>query len=170
MPNLLRGLISARSCTLVPMSFAHTAHVVRWRNDPDISQWFLEQRQFDPASHEAWLTRTLASQKDINWIIEDNGGAAIGALGLYDIDWVEKRAEFGRFVIGAHEARGKGFAKDALRALLVAASGAGLRLVYLYVKHNNVSAVSLYKTLGFEFSEYSQADIICMSIKLETKK
>lgn len=166
MSLVLRSVIPAHACTLVPMSFAHTAHVVRWRNDPEISQWFLEQRRFDSASHEAWLTRTLASDQDMNWIIQSDRGFPIGALGLYDIDWIAKRAEFGRFVIGAHQARGKGFGKDALKALLAAASSAGLLEVYLYVKDDNFSAASLYRSVGFQACGDNQARLVKMSIDL----
>jgi diamine N-acetyltransferase len=148
--QVLRGEVAGQSCRLAPLRFEHTNHVVRWRNDPDIAKWFMTKHQFERSEHEAWLTRTLASNTDFNWVIEDRASTPVGAVSIYNVDWREGRAEFGRFLIGERHARGKGLGRQAVHLALRAAREAGLLEIYLEVKPSNIAAYSLYRTIGFK--------------------
>ena len=76
-------------------------------------------------------------------------------ISLYNIDWIESTAEIGRILIGAMQARGKGFARDALAIVIRAARHSQLKKLMLEVKHNNVKAIGLYKSIGFRKIEES---------------
>jgi RimJ/RimL family protein N-acetyltransferase len=74
---------------------------------------------------------------------------AVGALGLRDINWRSRHAEYWIYV-GDRLARGKGLAEEASRLLLRFAFGTlGLHRVFLQVDVTNQSAISLYRRLGF---------------------
>jgi RimJ/RimL family protein N-acetyltransferase len=146
------------------MTKAHTSLVVTWRNDPSIRKNFVSQANFTAESHDSWLAKRRGSDTDINWIIENENGHSIGAVSLYNIDWVHKRAEFGRFVIGDREARGCGYGKLALQLVLDIAAEAGLEEVYLEVKTQNLRAIALYEQAGFK--RQNEESMIAMSLLL----
>ena len=131
------------------MSLDDTDVVVAWRNDPAISKWFFSETKFTVDGHKNWLGKRLASDGDFNWIIEDERGAPIGTIAIYDIDWPNGIAEFGRIVIGEAEAKGKGYAREAIPLVTNAARKAGLYKLFLEVKSSNHRAIQLYLNSGF---------------------
>lgn len=136
-------------CTLVPMDLSHTNLVLEWRNDPRVTPWFHEQRVFTKAGHEAWLLSQLDSKLSKNWIILDPVGAPIGAVSLYNINELDRKAEFGRLVVGPQH-QGVGYGTVALKLVMGKAAALGLKSIYLTVKSSNLRAISIYSNLGFE--------------------
>jgi RimJ/RimL family protein N-acetyltransferase len=141
--------LSGDRVRLVPLGSEHTDLVVAWRNDAQNARWFLEGAQFTRDGHIAWLAKRVGSETDFNWIIEDSEGP-VGAIGLYDVDWTDRRAEIGRLVLGEPSARGKGYALEAVHLLAEAAQRAGLTMLFLKVKSDNESAIRLYLRTGFQ--------------------
>jgi RimJ/RimL family protein N-acetyltransferase len=152
----LKLVLSSSAVRLVPMATEHTDLVVKWRNDPQNARWFLDQTPFTAAGHAKWLANRARSDTDFNWVIESGDGHRVGAIGLYDIDWTERRAEIGRLVLGEPSARGKGYAFEAVRLVIQAAQSAGLSMVFLEVKSDNDPAIRLYLRSGFH--KVSQSD------------
>jgi len=75
----------------------------------------------------------------------------IGQISLYNIDWINLRAEFGRLMIGQIEAQGKGYADEATSMLLnYAASKLGIKEIFLEVFCDNLKAIKIYKKHGFK--------------------
>ncbi|GEM_PF-701215 len=147
--SVLSAEIETERCRLVPMDPRHTDHVVRWRNDPESKAFFLSQANISPASHESWLAKQKETGCDFNWVIEERKSGPIGALGLYNIEWDLGRAEFGRLIIGEKSALGRGYAKEAVAAVLSLAGDVELKSIYLRVKEENARAQVLYTRLGF---------------------
>ena len=82
-------------------------------------------------------------------IIEENGGATIGCIDLFDFDPRNRRAAIGMYV--APEARGKGVGKMAVEALEEYAFGhLNLRLLYAVISEKNAACTALYRSLGYQ--------------------
>ncbi len=98
-----------------------------------------------------WLESYAARPDDVLFFVLDPNGRPVGQMGLYDIDFRSRRAEFGRVIRG--EAAPPGCMTGALRKVLdIAAAMLGLQEVHLEVFENNERAVQLYRRCGFETS------------------
>jgi RimJ/RimL family protein N-acetyltransferase len=166
-PDDFRRSIEGKRVQLIPMSFADTHSIVRWRNDPDIAAWFVSQHKFTAEGHERWLGSKLTSPEDFNWVLAEKGGPKIGALSIYNVDAVAGSAEFGRLMVGEASHRGRGFAKEACTVLLAHALASGLSNIFLDVKEANQGAIRLYLALGFE-PRQANADVL-VRMTLQTR-
>lgn len=143
---------------LVGLAERHIPLVVRWRNDPEIRQWFFFREPFTLESQSIWFQRYLADSSDVTFAIELKAGRAIGTVGLYSINAAEGSAEFGRMMIGDAGFRQHGYGSEAAKLCLEFAGDAlGTRRVSLIVSSANRQALNLYRRLGFvEAARYSK--------------
>jgi RimJ/RimL family protein N-acetyltransferase len=70
-------------------------------------------------------------------------------VGLYHVNWADKRAEFGRLLVGKSDSRRSGLGREASRLVLSLARQAGLEETYLDVKSDNIAAITIYRDLNF---------------------
>jgi RimJ/RimL family protein N-acetyltransferase len=144
-------MIYGRLVRLRALTTGDLPALVEWRNDPEIKA-LLGGWSF-PVSLEAeqeWFEearRVQSTQRLAIEVLKD--GRYIGNIGLYDIDWKDRKAEYG-ILIGDKTAWGKGYGLDASTALLAYAFGElNLHRVFLRVLAHHVRAVRLYEKLGF---------------------
>ncbi len=110
-----------------------------WRNQDHIRRWFFTSEQLTPEQHRGWFARYQQRDDDFVFIIEEAGHPhagdqlrPIGQAAIYHVDWVGGTAEFGRLMIGAADAAGRGLAREATDALVaLALEQLGLQEVYL---------------------------------------
>ncbi len=125
--------------------------LVEWRNDREVKAllggWSFpvsleaEQEWFEKARHSR-STQRLAIE-----VLAD--GRYIGNIGLYEIDWKDRKAEYG-ILIGDKAAWGKGYGLDASTALLAYAfCELNLHRVFLRVLAHHERAIRLYQRIGF---------------------
>ena len=135
---------------LRPMAGGDTAHVLRWRADPEVARQLFSERPPTRAEHEAWLARLAQSYDRIEFIIAlRESGRPVGTIGLSRIQGAGGSAEYG-ILLGEADVRGKGIAREASELLLAHAFGAlGLGEVFLHLFEDNVAALRLYQRLGF---------------------
>jgi diamine N-acetyltransferase len=145
-------MIYGRLVRLRALSKEDLPRLVEWRNDPEIKAllggWSFptlleaEQEWFERARHDQ-ATQRLAIE-----VLED--GLHIGNIGLYDIDWKNRKAEYG-ILIGDKATWGKGYGFDASKALLdFAFFELNLHRVFLRVLAHHERAIHLYDKLGFQ--------------------
>lgn len=130
-----------------------------WRNQDHIRQWFVHSSVLTWEQHHTWCQQYFQRDTDFIFIIEDclAQQRPIGQISLYNIEWEQHRAEYGRLMIGEGSRTGKGFAKEATDLLLKYAFGPlGLTEVYLEVFSHNAPAVAIYRGCGF--SEVAEQD------------
>lgn len=113
-----------------------TEHAIFPRNRDDALAYYQALRGERSILHLAIIARDTAQH--------------IGNVSLQSIDWVSRHAEFA-ILIGAAEARGKGFGVEAARLIL----GHGfdrlnLRRIWLGVNAENAAALALYRRVGFQ--------------------
>jgi UDP-4-amino-4,6-dideoxy-N-acetyl-beta-L-altrosamine N-acetyltransferase len=87
--------------------------LVKWRNDPEIYQYFYEQEPLSLVMQQAWFEKLLHKPDERLWMIETRDtGQAIGTVGLVHIDWRSRKAEWGRFLIYPDEYRHGGYGSE----------------------------------------------------------
>lgn len=132
-------------------------YILSWRNHNEIRRWFFNAKVITDDEQLVWYKNYLNNDKDIMFFIEEtaNINAPIGTVALYNIDIQKKRAEFGRFMIGNFEARGKGIGLECVNAVCkFGFDDLGLENIYLEVLENNVNAANVYKKAGFRTTNY----------------
>lgn len=167
-PNYLLG-VQQRSPTAIPLDFQLANEVVRLRalvpgdafavhracRDPEIKQFTSFPEASDVPETRAWIesqqTMRLRGEAIDLGIVPVGGVAVVGAIGLTEIDLVDRRAEVGYWV--TRRARGRGFASAALQLLSSWALGPPLELGRLGVcpdVDDNASRKTALRA-GYEF-------------------
>lgn len=122
-----------------------------WLNDPDINR-FLDTGQIPitRSAEESFYDAMAVSHTDFVFEIHASpDGRYLGNTGLHAVDWRHRHAHLGIF-LGYREDHGKGYAADALRALMgFAFDTLGLHRVVLTCYEGNDRAMQLYRHVGF---------------------
>ena len=146
--------------SLRPLRPSDWKAVEEWLHDPETSRYMVMARTAPSA--ERWC-RELAdawprsvSMVIVNSRLAENIAAMCGVVGLYDIDWLARKAEF-RIVMGSW--RGKGIGTEATRLMLRHGFQAlGLHRIWLGTAADNVAAQRCFKRAGFEYEGYLKDD------------
>ena len=145
-------VINGDKVSLRPITDADTDDIVRWRNDPEVRQFFIFREPFTPEMHRAWLKNRVAAGQVIQYIIVDRAsGKSVGSVYFRDVDPVSEAAEYGIF-IGEADGRGRGVGTETAR-LFTAFGLDVLRLhrISLKVLGGNEIARRSYEKAGFVF-------------------
>lgn len=155
--------IEGERVTLRPLTESDLPLTLTWRNQDHIRRWFFFSDIIQPEQRRAWFDKY--SQKDDDFvfvIVERETGTPVGQVALYRIDRDKGEAEFGRIMIGAASASGKGYAKAATQ-LIVERFGfdqLGLKRVYLEVFADNATAIAVYEKCGFQRVSESDGQVL----------
>lgn len=119
-----------------------------WRNKKNIRKCFINNEIISSKQQINWYKNYSFKNNDIMFIIKYLG-KPIGCVALYNIN--NKKAEFGRLIIGDDINRGKGLALRASYMLCkYGFNKLNLEMIYLSVFKNNKKAINLYIKLGFK--------------------
>jgi RimJ/RimL family protein N-acetyltransferase len=160
-PEIFSRGLRGENIWLIPMTPDHAAYVVAWRNRPENMLQFVDQTPLTIASHLKWLEARSRSTTEFNWMILTPDETPIGTISIYNIDWINRVGEFGRFLIGNDKFRGCGLGALSLASVLLLSKKAGLEAVVLEVKASNWKAVHLYEKMGFKTTK--TGDMLTMS-------
>lgn len=129
-----------------------TPNIVRWRNSESVKKNLFSQSELTPEQHLAWLKNKVETGLCAQYIIvviENDISIDIGTIFIKNIDRKNNKGEFGIF-IGEVDARGKGYAKLAVNAILkIAFDQLLLNRVYLSVLFDNIAGIKVYEDSGF---------------------
>jgi UDP-4-amino-4,6-dideoxy-N-acetyl-beta-L-altrosamine N-acetyltransferase len=144
--------------------------LVKWRNDPEIYQYFYEQEPLSLVMQSAWFEKLLQRSDERLWIIEaretddqkpghPSHGVAIGTVGLVHIDWRNRKAEWGRFLIYPDEYRHGGYGSEVESLILrYCFDHMNINRLQCEVFSENEAVIALHKKFGFQqeglFREY----------------
>jgi [ribosomal protein S5]-alanine N-acetyltransferase len=137
--------------SLRPLEREDAPALVRWLNDPDVREGLQGFRPLNLAAEYAFLESLSSTQEKqvVVGIVERSSGALVGACGLHDISWRDRRAQFGIF-LGEKSRWGRGVGREASRLLIgYAFRTLGLHRVELHVYAFNTRALRTYQALGF---------------------
>ncbi|MEG1008538.1 MAG: GNAT family protein [Clostridia bacterium] len=140
-----------------------TNNIIRWRNNIKVKKNFCVQEDFTIERHTNWYNTYILSGKAIQFIIVDkDNNKDVGSVYLRDIDYKNKKAEFGIF-IGDDLCRGKGLGTECAEIIIqYAFEKLKIHKVFLRVFEDNVNAIKSYQNAGFNV-EGNFKDDICVN-------
>ncbi|MFZ0919320.1 MAG: GNAT family protein [Candidatus Dormiibacterota bacterium] len=138
--------------------------IVLWRNMPEVYTGFIEHAPLSTAAQAAFQAGLTPEGTRRLWLINARGGPVavgteakrgatpvkVGTVGIMDLDWRNRRCEFGPIFIGALEYRGRGIAKEAeILVLDYCFNHLGLHKVIAHVPDSNAGVIALHEAAGF---------------------
>lgn len=145
---------------LKSITSADTENIIRWRNKDNVRKYFLDQRPFAVEGHTNWLENVVNAGKAVQFVIyEKNGDFPVGSVFLRDIDYQNRKAEYGIF-IGEDSARGKGIGTEAAKSIVqYGFSELKLHKIFLRVLADNKGAIKSYENAGFVQEAYLKDEV-----------
>ncbi len=146
-------MIPGKVIRLRPIERADLPRFVEWFADPEVREGITLFMPLSLAQEEQWfedgLKRDRAEQTLAIEAPTANGWTMIGTTGFHEIDWRNRRGEFG-IAIGAKEFWNRGFGTDAVRTLVGFGFGElNLERIMLRVYDDNLRAIRCYEKAGF---------------------
>jgi RimJ/RimL family protein N-acetyltransferase len=134
----------------------HIPAIVRWRNLPQVYEGFVEYEPLSTTQQAAFLASLTSSGARRLWLINARKGPKadaipIGTVGIMDLDWRNRRCEFGPIFIGEFEYRGLGLATEAeVLVLDYCFNHLGLHKVIAHVTESNAAVIPFHEAAGFK--------------------
>ncbi|CAE6887998.1 Spermidine N(1)-acetyltransferase [Paraburkholderia domus] len=124
--------------------------IASWRSDPQVYEYFYEFLPISSRQQRNWFEKQLQDGSEINLVVSNLSGVAVGTVSIYHIDRRNRKAEWGRLIIGDPAARSGGIGAE-IEALILQYAFEHLNLHKLYceVLVENEKVVSLHKKFGF---------------------
>lgn len=142
-----------------PITIEDTDLIIAWRNDEKVRRHFIVQKDLTREEHLCWMKTKVESGEVVQFIIEDCTNLPIGSVYLRDVDYENRKAEYGIF-IGVDAARGKGYGTQAAGLMLHHAFEImHLHRVYLRVYAENARAIASYQKAGFSIEGVLKDDV-----------
>jgi UDP-4-amino-4,6-dideoxy-N-acetyl-beta-L-altrosamine N-acetyltransferase len=171
-------LIIGKRIQLRAIEYEDLPLMVEWRNNPEIYKYFFEHEPTSLIMQTRWFEKYISCQDEKLWIIEDIvAHSSIGTIGLVNIDWRNRKAEFGRFFIGSKNYHHNGYGSEAVSLILqYFFNHMNMNRLYGFVFSDNTHVLDLYEKFGFiqesKFNQYiyregEYADIVCVAILRE---
>lgn len=167
-------IFEVQGCTLRRPEPSDAESLYILKNDPEInSRLGAFSTGMSRADIGDWIERHRHRTNEVLFVVEDSASEVVGHVGLYDIDFRSRRAEFG-IMLGARRSWGQGIGTRCTSFMLdYAFDRLNLDRVHLQVLADNVRARRLYERLGFieegrlrshEFRDGKVLDVILMGI------
>ena len=124
--------------------------IAKWRSSPEVYEYFYEYLPISIRQQKNWYEKQLLDPTEINLVASKTTGEALGTVSIYHIDRRNRKAEWGRLIIGDPKARTGGIGSE-IEALVLEYCFEHLNLHKLYceVLTENKAVISLHKKLGF---------------------
>lgn len=137
--------------TLRRMRKEDVPFTIKLRNDHDTGKWFFRSEELTIEGSTRWF---LARDPHTDWdFIAELEGEPVGYIAIYNIDWEEKAAEFGSWMV-VPTLRGTDVAIQMGRRLIEVAKHGGLRWLYSRGKLENVRSNRACAKVGFHIEEF----------------
>jgi UDP-4-amino-4,6-dideoxy-N-acetyl-beta-L-altrosamine N-acetyltransferase len=169
-------MIIGKRIHLRAIEYEDLPRMVEWRNNPEIYNYFFEHEPTSLAMQTRWFEKYMSCQDEKLWIIEDTAAhSPIGTIGLVNIDWRNRKAEFGRFFLGNYRHCGYGSEAESL-ILRYFFDYMNMNRLQGFVFSDNTHVLNLHEGFGFihegRFNQYiyregGYVDIVCIAILRE---
>lgn len=125
--------------------------IASWRSNPEVYEYFYEFLPISIRQQKNWYEKQLSDASEINLVVAKNDKEPIGTVSIYHIDRRNRKAEWGRLIIGDPNERAGGVGGE-IEALVLEYCFEHLNLHKLYceVLVENERVISLHKKFGFK--------------------
>lgn len=138
------------------------------RNREENRRFFFTNVEISRKGQMEWYERYYQSDNEYMFsIYEKLSGRYIGALGIYHIDWQNKKTEIGRLIVDKSTVAGKGYGKEAVNCVIKwAVDKLAILTFYAYVYKSNLPSNRVFMACGFEqnnsvaICEFDRQDIV----------
>jgi RimJ/RimL family protein N-acetyltransferase len=143
------AVLTTKRLVLRPFTENDIDDVVEAARDPEMLQWMPFASQQSPKQAREWCTELAHGDPgdQIHFAITSDGSRCDGSIGLDRADWKSGQAEIGYWV--APWARRKGYATEAVRAVVAYGLSKGLHRIELLVAHGNLPSLGVAEWAGF---------------------
>lgn len=156
------GPLCEENLTLRLIKKEDMPHTLSWRNHPNHRDWFNSTQIILLENHLRWFEEYKKNDNDFLFLVTDQQTIRYGQLGIYNINWNDGNAEFGRFLVNQDYA-GRGMMKKACKlALIIAKDSLKLNKLTLEVKANNAKAIHIYRASGFSDCDVKENGMLVM--------
>jgi UDP-4-amino-4,6-dideoxy-N-acetyl-beta-L-altrosamine N-acetyltransferase len=124
----------------------------KWKNDAQYYKYFYDLIPITWQEQQEWILKILSDPSELIFTIALNqkDSVAIGTVGFQHIDRRNRKAEWGRWIIGSREQAPRGAGKEVEFLMLeYAFEHLGLNKLYCEVLTSNKMVVNLHKRFGF---------------------
>lgn len=134
--------------TLREIEEKDTGFIVRLRSDPEVYRYFVSPHRITREEHLNWYRKHyLLSDDRIDWIAEDRDGKAVGVFGI-KAGAKDGSAEISYIL--APEAYGKGYAREAVEAVMrFAAEERRITRFTAEIHKDNCASIRFAEKAGF---------------------
>lgn len=165
--------LQGETCALVPLQMDGVGEtsklITQWVNDEMVTYYmFTGQKPMNQDQVAAWFKHDLDIGNIVFLIYEKKTKKPIGYAGLYDINWIARKAEF-RILIGEKLSWGKGYGTQATELVTYYAfDRLNLNRVYLGYTSANKGAGKVYENAGYKHEGLLKDDIYRNSTYYDT--
>ena len=147
--------------TIRKITEADTDNILKWRNSKHVMDVFIDRNLLTKEIHTNWLNNYVKTGKVAQYIIHDeDDDKDVGSVYLKDIDYKNKKAEFGIF-IGDENSIGKGIGVQAAKQLLdIGFNELGLNKIFARILQYNQASYKMFMKLGFKQDALMRDDVI----------
>ena len=145
---------------LTPIEDKDLEDFVRWRNSDLVRERYIYRGDFTVEGQKAWIRSHVETGEAVQFIIWDKlDNKRVGCVYIQDIDYTNKKGEYGIF-IGEEEYLCGGRGREAAELMVdFAFEELGLHKVYLRVLSDNIRAYKSYEHAGFVEEGLSRDDV-----------
>lgn len=167
-------MLNSKRIRLRAIEESDLALIATWRSDPAVYEFFYEYLPISARQQRNWYEKQLGNSSEINLVVAKLDGAPIGTVSIYHIDRRNRKAEWGRLIIGDPEMRSGGYGAE-IETLILQYSFEHLNLHKLYceVLVENENVVAMHKKFGFKedgilrdhaFKDGRYVDVVALSM------
>lgn len=148
--------------------------IAKWRSEPDVYEYFYEYLPISLSQQKDWYLHQKNNKTEINFVVSLNTGEVIGTVSIVHIDYRNRKAEWGRLIIGAEEHKSAGYGREVEMLILqYCFEHLNLNKLYCEVLSTNMKVVNMHKKFGFKeegvlkrhiFKYGKYIDVICMAM------
>lgn len=125
--------------------------IAAWRNDPAVYEFFYEYAPISLRQQKNWFDKQISNPNEMNFIVASRSEKKpIGTVSIYNIDRRNRKAEWGRLLIGDKNFLSGGYGSE-IEALILEYCFEHLNLNKLYcdILKSNEKVISLHEKFGF---------------------
>ena len=143
-------LLNDGEIALCPFEENDSLQYLEWVNQEEFGRLLGRSLPVTSVEHQKWYNSIVTAQNSVVFAVKTlSENRYLGNVWLHNIHWINRNGEL-RILLGAEEARGRGYGTRACRLLLqFAFQKLGLYKVYLYVSDVNPRAARAFEKAGF---------------------